>query len=105
MLGATLAILGGVVELASGTVCKAYTVTLCDLAVDFLHGKCEFYFCHSFVRFWAHKQTATCRCEMSDRFTVGPLITFAVGLHGSTIQQRSGLTTQWSDFCQRSGLL
>ena len=33
------------------------------------------------------------RCEMSDRFTVGPLITFAVGLHGSTIQQRSGLPT------------
>jgi hypothetical protein len=28
-------------------VCKAYTVTLCDLAVDFLHGECEFYFCHS----------------------------------------------------------
>ena len=46
-LGATLAILGGIVEFASGSVCKANTVTLCDLAVDFLHGKCEFYFCHS----------------------------------------------------------
>ena len=46
-LGATLAILGGIIQLASGSVCKANTVTLCDLAVDFLHGKCEFYFCHS----------------------------------------------------------
>ena len=49
------------------------------------------------------------RCEMSDRFTMRPLITFAARLHGSAIQQakpvcqRSGPTSDNAVVCQYSG--
>jgi hypothetical protein len=32
-------------------VSEAYFVALCHFAVDYLHWKCIFYFCHSCLRF------------------------------------------------------
>ena len=51
VLGCTLAVGLGVVEFTCCAVSEAYFVALCHFAVDYLHWKCIFYFCHSCLRF------------------------------------------------------